>query len=200
MKEITENLLALARADASGDAMAREPVDLGETLEASLDEILPLAEEKGLAVERDIEEGVRVRGDRKYLAQLAANLLSNAVKFTPAGGRVTVRASARNGEAALEVEDTGPGIPAPHLPHVFERFYRVRQGRDATEGAGLGLAIVDWIVKAHGGRITAANLPGGGAAFRVRLPRDGDSGLEEGAASPEVGVRSGDALDEEVVR
>ena len=190
MKEIIENLLALARADAAGQPVARERVDLVDTISAAVDELRPLAEEKGLVLGLDADGRVPVRGDPKALAQLAGNLLSNAIKFTPPGGRVTARVSAADGDAVLVVEDTGPGIPPEHLPHVFERFYRVNEGRDGAEGAGLGLAIAEWIVKAHGGTISAGGLPGGGAAFRARLPLDADAAEFAPAAvasSPAVG-------------
>ena len=197
MREITENLLALARADAAAVPAPRDPVDLGDALAATADEMRPLAEEKGLDLRREIAGGVVVRGDRDQLSRLAGNLIANAVKFTPAGGSVVVRASAEDGEAALDVEDTGPGIPAEDLPHVFERFYRAREGRDGTEGAGLGLAIADWIARAHGGRIAAANLPGGGAAFRVRLPLDGKPVVPASPAVGEEAVRAVGGVGEE---
>jgi signal transduction histidine kinase len=169
MKEIVENLLVLARADASAEVLAREPVALGEVLSAACDEIQTLAQEKGVRVLREIAP-VRLEGDPKYLAQLASNLLVNAVKFTPAGGAVTARLEAASGTAELSVSDTGPGIPPEHLSHVRERFYRVREGRDASEGAGLGLAIVDWVARRHGGELLVESLPGEGSRFRVRLP------------------------------
>jgi heavy metal sensor kinase len=170
MKEITENLLALARSDAAAEGPARDPVDLGDVAGAACEEILPLAEEKGLRIEREIESGVRVPGDRGRLARLATNLLSNAVKFTPPGGTVTVRVAREEGGAGLSVADTGPGIPAEHLEHVRERFYRVSGGRDAAEGAGLGLAIADRIARAHGGTLAIESPPGRGALVRLLLP------------------------------
>ncbi|GBC87766.1 Signal transduction histidine-protein kinase BaeS [bacterium HR12] len=97
------------------------------------------------------------------------NLLSNALRHTPGGGRITVRTGVRGDEAVLEVLDTGPGIAAEDLPHVFERFYRGR-GAEAGPGSGIGLAVVAELVAAHGGAVEAANRPEGGAAFTVRLP------------------------------
>jgi heavy metal sensor kinase len=191
MKEITENLLALARADAAAEAPPREPLDAGEVLDAAAEEFLPLAEEKGIRLERAVAPGLRVRGDRQALARLCGNLLSNAVKFTPPGGRVLARAAPEGREALLEVEDSGPGIPPEHLPHVFERFYRVREGGDRAEGAGLGLAISEGIVRAHGGRIEASNLAAGGAAIRVRLPLLAGTGAAGDRSVAEVVGRDG---------
>jgi len=182
MKEITENLLALARADAAAEGMERGPVPLDEVLSGVCDEFQGLAREKGVRVEREVAPGVRVLGDRRHLAQMSGNLLSNAVKFTPSGGSVSVRLAARGEEAEVLVADTGPGVPEEHRTRVFDRFYRVHGGRDREEGAGLGLAIVDRIVRAHGGSVAVAGREGGGAEFRVRLPLDRNGA--PGATSP----------------
>jgi signal transduction histidine kinase len=110
-------------------------------------------------------------GDRARLAQLLDNLISNAVKFTPAGGRVDVRASAARGSAVLEIRDTGIGIAAEEQEHVFERFFRTsRATEQAIQGTGLGLAISKAIVHAHGGSITLASSDGEGATFKVTIP------------------------------
>jgi len=113
-------------------------------------------------------------GDATRLQQLAANLVSNAVKFTPRGGRVSVETGVEGGDAFLRVTDTGPGIAPEHQKHLFERFYRVENGsrgrNGAPPGAGLGLAIVAWIVRAHGGTIEVRSREGAGATFFVRLP------------------------------
>jgi signal transduction histidine kinase len=98
-------------------------------------------------------------------------LLSNAINFTPAGGLVSVELSQHGGELVLSVSDTGPGIGEEHLPKVFERFYRVRSGKEALEGgAGLGLTLASWIAAAHGGRIEVSSAEGRGTTFLVYLP------------------------------
>ena len=132
-----------------------------------------MAAEKGLALTIHAAP-CPVRGEPDRLRQLAFNLLDNAIKYTPPGGTVAVRAEpdpADAGRARLVVSDTGIGIPAEHLPHVFERFYRVDPARSRdVEGTGLGLAICRSIAEAHGGLIRADSEPGGGCRFTVELP------------------------------
>lgn len=120
--------------------------------------------------------------DPVRLRQAIGNLVSNAVRHTPPGGRVTVRAydagasadEAQAGrEVVIEVADTGSGISAEHLPHVFDRFWRAEKSRNRrTGGSGLGLAIVRKLVEAHGGSVSAASVEGQGSVFTLRLPAD----------------------------
>ena len=109
-----------------------------------------------------------VSGDPDRLRQLVAILIDNAIRHSPVGGgvRVGIRGEAHPG---ISVEDDGPGIRAEDLPHVFDRFWRAPDA--PAGGTGLGLAIASWIAEHHGGRITATNIPGGGARFEVQLPR-----------------------------
>ncbi len=111
--------------------------------------------------------------DPILLEQVFLNLIENAVKYSPPGSPLEIRAAAGDGEVAVEVGDRGPGLPPGEEERVFERFYRVADGRRA-EGAGLGLAVCQAILKAHGGRIAAGNRPGGGAVFRFTLPLEGN--------------------------
>ena len=100
------------------------------------------------------------------------NLLDNAIKYTPSGGRVTAGWSINGTQVELWVRDTGAGIAPEHLPHIFDRFYRVDKARSRAEGgAGLGLSICRWIAEAHGGSISVESAPGQGSTFTVRLPR-----------------------------
>jgi two-component system OmpR family sensor kinase len=116
-------------------------------------------------------EPVTVSGDEHRLRQVTANLVTNALQHTPTSAEVAVRVSATENIAVLEVSDTGPGVPPEHAPHIFERLYRADPHRARSHGgAGLGLAIANSIIKAHGGRIELANTPGSGATFRVTLP------------------------------
>ena len=108
--------------------------------------------------------------DRKRLRQVIANLLSNAIRHTPADGDVYIRARRINGEIEISVADTGPGIKAEDLPHLFERFYRADPARGRSAGSGLGLAIVKQWVEAHNGTIEAKDHKSGGARFVIRLP------------------------------
>jgi signal transduction histidine kinase len=107
--------------------------------------------------------------DREKICQVFANLFSNALRFTRPGGSVTVRASSEPDHIVFSVEDTGTGIPAEHVGHVFEPFYRV-PGQDAKSGIGLGLAIVKEIVNAHGGEVGVESEVGKGSTFRFTLP------------------------------
>ena len=117
----------------------------------------------------------RVLPPSKTQAAILGNLLDNALRHTPAGGSVTISAalSPGTGDAELSVADTGEGIPAEHLPHVFERFYRVDTARDRTHGgSGIGLAIAKALVEAHGGQLTGTSAgTGQGSTFRILLPR-----------------------------
>jgi signal transduction histidine kinase len=110
-----------------------------------------------------------VLGDEDRLVQVVVNLLANAVRFTPVGGRVTIRLIDAGPECEIQVEDTGVGIPASELPHIFESY---RQAHPGKGGTGLGLAIVRGLVQAHGGRVTAESQEGKGSRFTVLLPRD----------------------------
>jgi signal transduction histidine kinase len=131
------------------------------------------AEEKDVRLSALVEPCAQVEADRTQIERLLSNLLSNAVKYTPKGGSVRVIAGpAREpGWTKLSVEDTGVGIPAENLPHIFDRFYRVRNAQtNSIQGLGLGLSFVAWIVEAHGGRIDVASNAGLGTRFTVLLP------------------------------
>ncbi len=115
--------------------------------------------------------GASAYGDRGRIVQIVDNLLSNALRYTDAGGTVTIELGQRDGEAVLEVADTGVGIKGEDLPYVFERFWRGEPSRARrTGGAGIGLAIVRELVRAHDGRIDVESKPGEGSRFRVTLP------------------------------
>lgn len=162
------HLLALARAEAGQEPLAFAPVDLA-LLFAELEEAYrPLAEEKGLGFEVSVPPGLRIRGDRLRLRQALANLLDNAMRLT-ASGHVALSARRDSEGAVLEVRDTGPGIPVEHQARLFERFYRV-PGSPPGEGTGLGLALVAWVARAHGGRVLVESRPGAGSAFSLRVP------------------------------
>ena len=163
------NGLLLVSADAEKSSSRREPVDLAALAFEAGEMFAPLAEEKGVQLVTDICVPVTVAGDRSRLGQLVTNLLDNAIRFTDSGGTVTLQVDGVADRAILRVSDTGFGIPAVHLPHIFERFYQEDAARSAG-GFGLGLSICRWIVKAHGGTIEARNGEVKGAEFRVVLP------------------------------
>jgi len=172
MRRMVDELLVLARFDAGQLVMARHPVELGALLRGCAEKLAPQMEEAGVALELDVSEHLVVTGDADRLAQVFGNLLDNAVAHMPAGGRVTAAARRIEGAHVVEVAvtDTGEGIPAEDLPRVFERFYQVDKARRHSRGAGLGLAITNEIVSAHGGTITVESVEGLGSKFTVRLP------------------------------
>ena len=170
MTRITENLLALARADDGRVPLRRTRVDLRDVVRGVCDELTPAANEAGVALEFGGSDAAEVDGDVTYLEILVQNLVANAVKFTPRGGTVRASVSVRGESAAFVVADTGDGIPAEFHERIFERFHRVKDGGDPREGAGLGLALAAWVAAAHGGRIEVASVPGTGSAFTVLLP------------------------------
>jgi heavy metal sensor kinase len=170
LTRLADQLLTLSREDAGVAPQAREPVDLAALVAGVADTMRPLAEAGGLRL-RVAGAPARVRGDAGRLRQVFFNLLDNAIKYTPAGGEVEARVEARGGEAVASVRDTGAGIPAEHLPRVFDRFYRVDKARSREMGGtGLGLSIARSIVAAHGGRIELDSAPGRGTTVQVMLP------------------------------
>jgi heavy metal sensor kinase len=172
MSRLTDQLLALSRRDAGVEQWNPTPVDLPALAAGVVDTLRPLAEAKGIQL-RFAEAPVRVAGDEGRLRQVLINLLDNALKYTPAGGSVVVRVgpAVELRLALLVVEDTGVGIAPEHLPHVFDRFYRVDPARGRGEGGtGLGLSIAQSIVKAHGGMIDMTSTVGCGTVCTVRLP------------------------------
>jgi heavy metal sensor kinase len=175
MTELLDSLLTLARADEGRADLHKEPVDLREIIEEAGETGELLAEHAGVGMEIHLPaEPVVVPVDRSRIRQLALNLIENAVKYTPRGGNVSVELGSHNGRAVFSVADTGIGIAAGDLPHVFDRFWRADSARTRTSeraGTGLGLAICKWIAEAHGGTIEVQSRPGRGTTFTVGLPR-----------------------------
>ncbi len=171
LSSIVRALLLLSQAESGQLALEMTPLDLAQVARDVADQFQIPAEADGVTLSTRLESGCVVRGDRVQIERMISNLLSNAVKYTPAGGAVTVRLSETDGWARLVVEDTGIGIPEDHLPHIFDRFYRVRNPRGRSiQGLGLGLSFVAWIVKAHQGTIEVESQEGKGSRFTVSLP------------------------------
>jgi len=168
--EITGGLLTLARADAGEWPVVREALYLDDAIAGAVDATRALADQRRVFVEVGSFEEARITGDPALVRQLLLIVLDNALKFTPEGGRVRLDVSAENGRAAVVVSDTGIGIPAEQLSHVFERFYRGDGARHAAEGAGLGLAIAHWIAAVHGAHIDIASEPGHGTRVAISFP------------------------------
>lgn len=134
-------------------------------------QVRPLADAKGISVKLQGPGRLTLMGDQDQLIRLFLNLLDNAVKYTPQGGEVSVTIARDGTNAAIAVKDTGPGIGPEHIPHIFERFYRVDKARSRSEGgSGLGLAIAKHIVQLHGGSIKVESELGRGSTFIVELP------------------------------
>jgi heavy metal sensor kinase len=176
LAEIVEGLFALSRLDAGESPVERVRFDLAELAATTADQMSLLAEDKNVSVVCESASAVTVEGDRARLKQVVVNLLDNAIKYTPRGGRVALRVTREAGYAVLDVSDTGVGIPAEALPHVFKRFFRVDGSRSREQGgAGLGLAIVKSICTAHGAEVEVRSAPGTGSSFRIRQPLAGDA-------------------------
>jgi len=167
LRALSEDLLRLARGD-TRRIVEREKVNFSELLSDVSDSLRPLAEAKGVALACSVTEGLVLQGDRDTLIRLFVNLLDNAVKFTERGS-IEISAQADREWILATVSDTGIGIPAEHLPHVLERFYRVDKSRSGR-GTGLGLSIAQEIALSHGGTLKLTSAPGRGTTAVVQLP------------------------------
>ncbi|HEY8742776.1 MAG TPA: ATP-binding protein, partial [Chloroflexota bacterium] len=171
MAQLLAELLMLARADSGPVDIDHEMLDLTALVADTIATLTPLAETSGVTLSASAHLSVLITGDQARLTQLIVNLVDNALKYTPIGGCVEVSVRAMDGRARLRVSDSGVGIAPEHLPHLFERFYRADAARSRDEGgAGLGLAICQWIASAHQGTIAVQSTPGEGTTFTVSLP------------------------------
>jgi heavy metal sensor kinase len=171
LTRIVEGLLLVSRLDAGEAHMRHEPVDLGEIVNSTADQMELLSKEKLLTVRRQVSQGVMVEADLVRLKQVAVNLLDNAIKYTPEGGDILLKVGSRDGRALFEITDTGIGISPPALPHIFQRFFRSDEVKASRmEGTGLGLAIVQSIAEAHGGTVSVESDVNRGSKFRIELP------------------------------
>jgi heavy metal sensor kinase len=171
LTRLVESLLTLTRADSGKVQPAPDILDLGALARNVVDQLRVLAEEKGQNLTVQAPTSVHAVGDAALLRHALMNLVHNAIKYTPARGTIGVALKAQGpGEAVIEVQDSGPGIPATHQDRIFDRFYRVDAGRSREEGGvGLGLAIARWAIEANGGRIELASDGRNGSLFRILL-------------------------------
>jgi len=170
LARLLDDLDKLAAAERPGLLIEKGPVDLAAIATLEADRAAPGFAAKGVELERDLAPAM-IDGDPGGLAQIVSNLLSNALRYTEPRGRVVLRVTPDGQHALLEVSDTGIGIEADDLPHIFERFWRADRSRSrATGGTGIGLAIVRELVIAHEGRIDVDSVPGQGSRFRVSFP------------------------------
>jgi signal transduction histidine kinase len=170
MTALTEQLLTLARADNHGLELALTPTDLNPLVNPVVEQNAALALEKGVTLRASTAAQPAVAAaDVTGLRRVLLILVDNALKHTPSGGTVTLSAALDGDCVVLAVEDTGEGIAADALPHLFERFYRADEARGSGNGFGLGLAIAQAIAAAHGTRIVVESTPGVGARFSLAL-------------------------------
>lgn len=168
LSRLIDDLLDLSRIESGRWRKTEQYVHLLELLKDVTISMRVQAEEKQVRLLTEFpERDVVLIGDRDQLAQVVLNLLSNAIRFTPSGGRVTVRLKEQGELMVIEVEDTGIGIAPEHLPHIFEKFYRVRQPGEGMNGTGLGLSIAKELVEEHGGELHVRSEVGRGSCFRV---------------------------------
>jgi len=163
------DLQTLAAAEAAALSLALSRCDLAGIAATAADSLASRFESTEITLERRLASA-EVFADPGRLHQVVTNLLTNALKFTPAGGRVTLRTGLAGPDAVLEVTDTGVGIAAGELPHIFERFWRGQQA-ERVSGSGIGLSVAAELARAHGGRLTAASQPGHGTQMTLTLPR-----------------------------
>lgn len=175
LSKLTDNLMFLSRADSNIVEIRRHWFDMNQLLKTVVERLRYNALSEGLTIVEDYEEDLEYNGDGDILEQAFSNLIDNAVKYTPSGGTITVRAEREDDSIKVTISDTGAGIPEKDIPHIFERFYRVDKERSRKlGGTGLGLAITQWIINAHGGKITVQSIVGSGSDFIVVFPKAPD--------------------------
>ncbi|MCE9589748.1 MAG: PAS domain-containing protein [Planctomycetes bacterium] len=173
LNSIIEDLLKLSRIeqDAERSQIELSPHRLIDVLQSAINDTAAAAGDRGLSVTLDCPHDLEPRINAPLIEQAVVNLLDNAIKYTENGGVIELAARQENAEAVIQVRDRGCGIPAEHLPRLFERFYRVDKARSRKQGGtGLGLAIVKHIAQAHRGGVSVQSTPGAGSTFTIRIP------------------------------
>jgi heavy metal sensor kinase len=171
LTRLIDHILTLARAESGQIRLTHAPVNLTDLAASLVEQLEPIAAAKSIELRCERSEAVTVDGDAGWLQRLLMNLVDNAVKFTPEHGRVMVRVTRQGDAAHVDVEDAGVGLSPADAQQVFERFFRADRSRSpSTEGAGLGLSLVQWIAVQHGGGVTVRSRLGEGSTFTVTLP------------------------------
>jgi two-component system, OmpR family, sensor kinase len=172
LSRLVDDLLNLARADAGHVKLQVREFYFNDLLAECCRSVQTLATARNIRLECHTAEDLPYSGDEELLRRLVVNLLDNAIRYTPEGGTVSAALRSQGRELSIQVSDTGVGIAADAVPHLFERFYRADQARSRRDGGfGLGLAIVKWIAESHQGAVDLASRPGAGSTFTVTLPR-----------------------------
>src|SRR5581483_3333831 len=169
LTQIVRALLLLSQSETGQLVLQKTEFDVAALARDLVEEFQIPAEEKGVRVAANLHQPCPVIADRLQIERLITNLLSNAIKYTPRGGEALLDLRCESTDIVLTVSDSGVGIAKEHLPHIFDRFYKVPSS-DPEKGLGLGLSFVAWIARAHGGSIDVETEPGGGTRFIVRLP------------------------------
>jgi signal transduction histidine kinase len=180
MTALVNDLLTLARMDAGQAVMESLPVDLSDVALETIERLSPLAARTGVRLEAGDLPEVRILGDRQHLVQMVSNLVDNGIKYAAGKDKKVSIETGTTGETVwVRVSDNGPGIAPEHLPHLFDRFYRIDQARtragldsagpNSPSGSGLGLSIVQWIARSHGGDVIVESQPGTGTTFEIRF-------------------------------
>ena len=173
LSQMMSQLLILSRADQGREKLVMEQQDLSELLEITSEEAKERAAEKNIAVYTDIQPNVMKKGDETLLIRMWMNLLNNAVSYGKEGGHIWIHLSQTADCITAVIRDDGIGIGKEDLPRIWDRFYQADPSRSGSESSGLGLSMVQWIVKVHGGTIQADSELGTGTIFTIRFPADG---------------------------
>ena len=176
LTQIIAQLLILSRADQGRAKVARERVNFSELTEIAVEEAAERAKEKNITVLADISEGLMLLGDETLLIRFWMNLLNNAIAYGRDGGQIRVSLRAWGDEITGEIRDDGIGISEEALPHIWERFYQEDASRTGSSSSGLGLSMVQWIVKEHGGNIRVSSRKGEGSCFYFTFPTNETGG------------------------
>jgi signal transduction histidine kinase len=171
LEELIEHWLDLSRIENGTFAQKKEPLRLSDVISRSVEEMMPICNERGIALEVNVPENLfQIVGDQEGLVRVFINIIGNATKYTPEGGKIAV--SARNGEyyVTVDISDTGSGIPQDKLPFIFEPFFRAGGKEERHRGSGLGLTFCKRIMDSHGGEIDATSKEGEGTTFILRFP------------------------------
>jgi heavy metal sensor kinase len=178
MSHLVNDLLTLARMDNGQVALEKVPLDLSDVAVDAIDRLTPLAARNNVKLETGDLPETRMLGDRQSLLQMVSNLIENAIKYTEGiDKQVCIETGVTDDCAWVRVSDNGPGISPEHLPHLFDRFFRVDKARarakdedsESPSGSGLGLSIIQWIARAHGGEVQVESTPGNGSSFEIRF-------------------------------